>query len=110
MNLTERTHLDRWIDALILAVHDEGPMPRFHRQVMQRHRREWPTLWDAIDGIIRNQTNQNDTQDVPTMATILQELRERAVQAEDAYSIPDEWVNQMQLLVADVLRLTGGES
>ena len=52
-----RETLECWVDALILAVRDEGPEPRFHREVMQRHKKEWPTLWNAIDGIIRNRTN-----------------------------------------------------
>lgn len=35
------------------AVENEGPVPAHHRRVMARHRNEWPTLWDAIDRLIR---------------------------------------------------------
>ena len=34
------------------AVKDEGPKPRFHREVEMRHRRQWPTLWSAIDRLL----------------------------------------------------------
>lgn len=34
------------------AVRDPGPHPDYHRSVMERHRREWPTLWQAIDRLI----------------------------------------------------------
>ena len=30
------------------AIEDEGPFPQHHRQVMIRHRREWPTLWNVL--------------------------------------------------------------
>lgn len=35
------------------AVDDAGPRPDVHREIMARHRAEWPTLWDAIDWLIR---------------------------------------------------------
>jgi hypothetical protein len=31
------------------AIYDEGVNPQHHRSVMYRHRKEWPTLWKAID-------------------------------------------------------------
>jgi hypothetical protein len=31
------------------AIYDEGVNPQHHRSVMRRHRKEWPTLWEAID-------------------------------------------------------------
>lgn len=40
------------LDALWSAVHDAGPVESYHRDVMRRHRREWPTLWRAIDAIL----------------------------------------------------------
>ena len=43
------------IHDLVRAVLDEGPKPAAHRQIMARHRREWPTLWRAIDAIIADQ-------------------------------------------------------
>jgi hypothetical protein len=33
------------------ALHDEGRNPQYHRQLMKRHRAEWPTLWSAIDNL-----------------------------------------------------------
>lgn len=38
---------------LVEAVRDEGTHPAYHREVMARHRKEWPTLWRTIDGIVR---------------------------------------------------------
>lgn len=35
------------------AVDNPGPRPDVHREIMARHRAEWPTLWDAIDWLIR---------------------------------------------------------
>lgn len=40
-------------EALYEAVTDEGANPRFHRQVMAGHRREWPVLWKVIDKIVK---------------------------------------------------------
>jgi hypothetical protein len=40
------------LQALEDAVTDLGPRPDYHRQVMERHRREWPRLWQAIDDIL----------------------------------------------------------
>jgi hypothetical protein len=37
------------LDQLEAAIRIEGPAPRVHREVMARHRAEWPTLWAAID-------------------------------------------------------------
>lgn len=39
-------------DALAAAVRDEGRAPEFHRRVVNRHRREWPALWAAIDQVL----------------------------------------------------------
>ncbi len=38
----------RWA-AVQEAITDEGSHPRFHRHVMKRHQREWPTLWAALE-------------------------------------------------------------
>lgn len=35
------------------AVDDAGPRPDVHQKIMARHRAEWPTLWDAVDWLIR---------------------------------------------------------
>lgn len=40
------------IDAVSRAIHDQGPVPGFHRRVADRHRREWPTLWRALDQLV----------------------------------------------------------
>lgn len=41
------------LDSLRAAVTDEGPVPAYHRDIMRRHRREWPSLWHAIDAVLR---------------------------------------------------------
>ncbi len=38
----------RWL-AVQEAITDEGPAPFYHRQIMKRHKEEWPTLWAALD-------------------------------------------------------------
>ena len=43
---------DRKIDALRKAVMFQGSHPLHHRQVMARHRKEWPVLWKAIDQLL----------------------------------------------------------
>ncbi len=40
------------LEQLREAIENEGPKPRYHREVMERHRREWPTLWAAIDRLL----------------------------------------------------------
>lgn len=37
---------------LLAAVNNTGSHPEYHREVMRRHRREWPTLWKAIDRLL----------------------------------------------------------
>lgn len=40
----------RWaVDEVLLAIQDEGPVPTYHRDVMRRHRSQWPALWHALD-------------------------------------------------------------
>lgn len=34
------------------AIENAGPEPRFHRSMMHRHKKEWPTLWKAIRKIV----------------------------------------------------------
>lgn len=34
------------------AIHEPGPRPDLHRLIETRHRREWPTLWRAIDELM----------------------------------------------------------
>lgn len=37
------------IDTLLNAINNAGPVPKHHIQVAAKHRKEWPTLWKAID-------------------------------------------------------------
>lgn len=39
------------LDRLFVAIHDAGPVPGYHRDIMRKHRREWPTLWEALDAV-----------------------------------------------------------
>lgn len=51
--------LNAWadaIDAVRTAIRDEGPRPKWHRAMMERHRREWPTLWAALDALLAEPT------------------------------------------------------
>ena len=41
------------LHALRKAIMDEGSHPLHHRQVMARHRQEWPVLWKAVDELVR---------------------------------------------------------
>jgi hypothetical protein len=34
------------------AIQNPGPVPAYHAEIMARHRREWPTLWQAIDELL----------------------------------------------------------
>ena len=36
------------------AIHDKGVMPKFHDILMARHKKEWPTLWAALDAILQS--------------------------------------------------------
>ena len=45
------------IKNLVDAVENEGTHPTYHRKIMARHRREWPTLWKAIDALIKKGDN-----------------------------------------------------
>lgn len=40
--------------ALSKSVNDPGPNPKLHFSIMKKHRKEWPTLWQAIDSLIMN--------------------------------------------------------
>lgn len=47
---------DKWkklAEQLIEAITNEGQSPKFHRTVMNKHRSEWPTLWNRIDKIAK---------------------------------------------------------
>lgn len=42
------------------AIQDEGPNPEHHRETMARHRREWPTLWRAIDAFLSPKPDEDE--------------------------------------------------
>jgi len=46
--ITEIERLRGAIDLVIQAIENEGPVPKYHRELMGFHVREWPTLWRAI--------------------------------------------------------------
>jgi hypothetical protein len=55
-NMSRRCGMsDRKIDALRKAIMFQGSHPLHHRQVMARHRKEWPVLWKAIDQLLAAQ-------------------------------------------------------
>jgi hypothetical protein len=41
--------LEESVKKLLDAVNNQGISPAFHRYIMSKHRKEWPTLWAAID-------------------------------------------------------------
>ena len=45
---------------LVDAVKNEGRVPAYHHAVLKEHRAEWPTLWRAIDAIIKEMEKTND--------------------------------------------------
>lgn len=51
--------MDEAVDLLARAITDEGPVPMYHRIVMDRARKEWPTLWHAIDRILAARVRHN---------------------------------------------------
>ena len=40
------------VERLRKAIQDEGPHPPHHRRKLEQLRREWPTLYNAIMGLI----------------------------------------------------------
>ena len=45
------------VKAVVMAVRDPGRAPRFHYRLMFRHRKQWPTLWKALDELIASYEN-----------------------------------------------------
>ncbi|MGH7458711.1 MAG: hypothetical protein ACREKN_06505 [Longimicrobiaceae bacterium] len=35
------------------AIRNEGLLPGYHRAVMEKHRLEWPVLWEVLDELLR---------------------------------------------------------
>lgn len=48
----DKTKYDSLIQAIHDAIKNEGISPHYHRRVMRKHRRQWPTLWRAIDNLL----------------------------------------------------------
>lgn len=46
------TPVDRAARRIRAAVTNPGPKPLWHQKIMRRHRKEWPTLWKAIDTLM----------------------------------------------------------
>lgn len=40
------------IEQVRRAIEHAGPHPTYHRDVMRRHRSEWPVLWAALDALL----------------------------------------------------------
>lgn len=47
----ERVDLN--LEQLRAAVENPGPNPAYHYRMMDQHRKEWPTLWNAIDKLLK---------------------------------------------------------
>ncbi len=37
----------KWV-AVQEAITNAGPNPSYHRQIIKRHKKEWPTLWKIL--------------------------------------------------------------
>ena len=37
---------------VVKAIQEKGSHPEYHDQVMERHRNEWPYLWNELDTLI----------------------------------------------------------
>lgn len=40
------------VAGVIEAIFNQGPRPDLHCQILDRHRREWPSLWAALDRLV----------------------------------------------------------
>lgn len=36
------------------AISNPGRVPSWHYAIMRKHRKEWPTLWNALDELLRS--------------------------------------------------------
>lgn len=43
---------------VVMAIRDPGRVPRWHYRIMFRHRKEWPTLWKALDELVAAYENR----------------------------------------------------
>lgn len=46
-------HAGKILQGIRRAILVEGPVPEHHRQIMARHREEWPALWTWLDRLPR---------------------------------------------------------
>lgn len=53
MTLHNEQQVKTAVEELRRAVRIKGPAPHLHDKTMARHRKEWPTLWRAIDDLLR---------------------------------------------------------
>lgn len=44
--------------SIIEAIENEGSVQKYHRQIMAKHRKEWPKLWEAIDWLLIDETEE----------------------------------------------------
>jgi hypothetical protein len=51
-DLVELANLLAAVGEIRRSVEDEGPEPAYHRAIVKRHRKEWPTLWRALDRLL----------------------------------------------------------
>lgn len=50
--------MEEAIRQLKQAIFVEGVVPYYHREIMKKHRKEWPTLWAAIDKLIEVENDE----------------------------------------------------
>lgn len=44
------------------AIKAEGRNPHYHREILARHRRQWPILWEALDKLCLTLDHLGDTE------------------------------------------------
>lgn len=42
------------INEIVEAIKNKGPSPGYHNKIMNKHKKEWPTLWAALDNLVNN--------------------------------------------------------
>jgi hypothetical protein len=51
------------VEAIKQAIRNPGSHPAHHREVMERHRKEWPTLWKALDALLADSASPPSAQE-----------------------------------------------
>jgi peptidoglycan hydrolase CwlO-like protein len=54
---SELTHIKAHIKSIEKTITNEGRYPKRHRKIMFKHKREWPSLWNAIDKLLDKSSN-----------------------------------------------------